>query len=321
MCHADSVSDGSIFYSRQVSSHSPSHHEYRSLKSSRLQQSLVLLGQSLILVFGFLIAMVMTAWSVRGLTLLIGRSKTNTVDRLADVPQAETLPLNEISREDERHDDSRRSSEATFDLDTIAEWVPQPTRAADASRIRGPGVDVSLSPPESSANILSEFHQARPPTKAQKVAAFVSAYIDVLTWSMLQLVGLSIYLGTGYAMPAQLPLNILTFFLAMRMSPSVRRFIHPIFPCAGFTILGIFALAAMKGESLDQGYFPERFLIAGLVEYRTQTPYIQYFFGPRRNLPPPGAGDILAAILDVSIVSLAIPMFNHRAELKRHVNS
>jgi hypothetical protein len=62
-----------------------------------------------------------------------------------------------------------------------------------------------------------------------------------------------------------------------------------------------------------------RSLISGLREYRTQTPYIQYFFGPRGNLPPPGAGDILAAVLDVSIVALAIPMFNHRAELKRHV--
>jgi len=67
-------------------------------------------------------------------------------------------------------------------------------------------------------------------------------------------------------------------------------------------------------------YCPLVILIPGLKEYRTQTPYIQYVFGPRENLPPPGAGDLLATVLDVSIVALAIPMFNHRAELKRHVS-
>lgn len=62
-------------------------------------------------------------------------------------------------------------------------------------------------------------------------------------------------------------------------------------------------------------------LTTGLEQYRTHTAYILYYFGPRNNLPPPGAGDLLAAVLDVSIVALAIPMFNYRAELKRHVLS
>jgi hypothetical protein len=163
------------------------------------------------------------------------------------------LPLNEIHRDDEPPE-ARRSSEITFDVDSVAESVPQPGRAADTSRIRGLGVDLPQSPLGSSANLLSEFQQARPPSKAQKIAAFVSTYIDFLTWGIIQLVGLGIYLGTEYSMPAQLPLNILTFFLAMRMTPWVRRFIHPIFPCAGLTILGIFAFAAMRRESLDDGH-------------------------------------------------------------------
>lgn len=60
--------------------------------------------------------------------------------------------------------------------------------------------------------------------------------------------------------------------------------------------------------------------MTGLEQYRTRTPYINYYFGPRNDLPPPGAGDLLATVLDVSIVALAIPMFNYRAELKRHVS-
>jgi hypothetical protein len=204
-------------------------------------------------VFGFLIAMVITAWSVRGLTLVLGRSKTNPVDRLDDVALDETLPLNEIPPENENSETTRRSSEMTFDVDQITDSLPTPSRTAEASRIRGPGIDIPTTPQGSSANLLHEYQHVRPPTRAQRIAAIITAYLDVLTWSILWIIGLGIYLGTGYSMPAQLPLNILTFFGAMRIPASVRRFIHPIFPCAGFTILGIFILAAMKAESLDQG--------------------------------------------------------------------
>jgi putative effector of murein hydrolase len=51
-----------------------------------------------------------------------------------------------------------------------------------------------------------------------------------------------------------------------------------------------------------------------LQHYRTSVPYINYFFA-WKGLPSPGAGDVLTAILDVSIVALAIPMFNFRSEL------
>lgn len=205
-------------------------------------------------VFGFLIAMVITAWSVRGLTLLLGRSKTNPVNRLDDVAQDETLPLNELLPENETPDTPRRSSEVTFDVDQVADSLPQPSRTAEASRIRGPGIDLPATPQGSSGNLLNEYRHASPLTRAHKYAALITAYMDFLIWGVLWVVGLGIYLGTGYSMPAQLPLNILTFFGAMRIPASARRFIHPIFPCAGFTILGIFILAAMKAESLDQGH-------------------------------------------------------------------
>jgi len=200
--------------------------------------------------------MVITAWSVRGLTLLLGRSKTNPVNRLDDVAQDETLPLNELQPENEITNPPRRSSEVTFDVDQVAESLSQPLRTAEASRIRGPGVDLPTTPQGSSGNLLNEYRHVHPPTRAQKSAAFITAYLDILTWGFLWVIGLGIYLGTGYSMPAQLPLNILTFFGAMRIPASARRFIHPIFPCAGFTILGIFILAAMRAESLDQGELP-----------------------------------------------------------------
>lgn len=204
----------------------------------------------LIVVFGFLVAMVITAWSVRGLTLLLGRSKTNPVNRLDDIAQDETLPLNELHPDPET---PRRSSEITLDLNTITESLPPPSHAADPSRIRGPGIDLPASREGSSANLLNEYQQPRPPTSTQKLVAFITTYLDFITWSLLWIIGIGVYIGTGYSMPTQLPLNVLTFFLAMRISPRIRRFIHPIFPCAAFTILGIFILAAIKGRSLNDG--------------------------------------------------------------------
>ena len=204
----------------------------------------------LIVVLGFLAAMVVTAWSVRGLTLLLGRSKTSPVNRLDDIAQDEILPLNELHPDPET---PRRSSEITLDLNTITESLPAPSHVADPSRIRGPGIDLPASREGFSANLLNEYQHPRPPTSTQKLAAFITTYLDLITWGLVWIIGIGVYIGTGYSMPAQLPLNVLTFFLAMRIPPRVRRFIHPIFPCAAFTILGIFILAAIKGESLNDG--------------------------------------------------------------------
>jgi hypothetical protein len=208
---------------------------------------------ALIVVFGFLIAMVITAWSVRGLTLLVGRSKTNLVNRINDVARDETIPLNEVPPLPSTGEDSRRSSEAAFDVQGIAELLHPPSRTAEASRVRGPGVELPPSRHDSSADIVDNLIQPRPITKTQRTAGYITLHLDALTWALFWLVGFCVYMGTDYSMPTQLPLNVLTFFLAMKLSPSVRRFIHPIFPCVALTILGIFVLSAIKRESFDEG--------------------------------------------------------------------
>ena len=217
-------------------------------------------------VFGFLVAMVITAWAVRGLSLLLGRSKTNPVNRIDEVPRPGTLPLNELPPDEAHRSDLTRSSDASFNPNTVTNSIAPPTPTADASRVRGPGVDLPISPPGSSANLLDGYRNVRPLTKAQKRAAFITAYIDVLTWSILWTVGFVIYMKTDYSMPAQLSLNVLTWFLAMRIRLSVRRFIHPLFPCAACTILGIFILSAIKRESLDDGSIKDTFLMVNRFE-------------------------------------------------------
>lgn len=41
-------------------------------------------------------------------------------------------------------------------------------------------------------------------------------------------------------------------------------------------------------------------------------------FNNEAHILPPGAGDVFGSVLDVSIVALALPMFQYRQELKRH---
>lgn len=108
-------------------------------------------------------------------------------------------------------------------------------------------------------------------------------------------------------MPAQLTFNILAYFAALSLPATWRRFLHPVLVSAGITILGVWILGLMRGDSLTRS----------LDAYRTHTTYLSLWNGDK-GIPPPGAGDILVSVLDAGIVALALPMFSYRLELKRH---
>lgn len=150
-----------------------------------------------------------------------------------------------------------------------------------------------------------------PLTRAQGWATMVNIRIDIFTYlTIFFLIGLPIFLTTGYAMPAQLPLNILAYFLALELPPIWRRFLHPALVASVTTIVGIYILTACHGQEF----------VEGLHEYKTKTNYLLLFSG-ETGLAKPGAGDFLSSVLDVSIVALALPMYQYRSELKRSVSN
>jgi putative effector of murein hydrolase len=224
----------------------------------------------------------------------------------------DSIPLADTSR-------SRQESELTLtsgtstpglrdeinsDLDLVA-----PQRTQDPSRIRGTG-----GPPENDHHSIDNTRSPQasqaplPLTRPQRWAAFINLNFDRLTYLILFLfIGLPIYYITGYAMPAQLIFNILAYFTALALPARWRQFLHPVLVSSGITILGIWILGLIRGDSLA----------ASLSSYKTGTTYISLWHG-YPNLPMPGAGDILVSVLDASIVSLALPMFAYRSELKRH---
>lgn len=135
--------------------------------------------------------------------------------------------------------------------------------------------------------------------------------IDLLTWFALFLViGLPVYYGTGYTMPIFICINILCFQGANAVPPKIKRVAHPVLVCALFTILLIWGFSVSRGLTLFEG----------LKLYKTGNSYMNYLRGAR-GLPRPGAGDILASLLDASIVSLAMPMYQYRRELRHYFAS
>lgn len=151
-----------------------------------------------------------------------------------------------------------------------------------------------------------------PPTeKKRQWRSSLLKCIDHLTWfSLFLVIGLPVYYGSGYTMPIFLCINILCFQGANAVPPKIKRVAHPVLVCALFTILLIWGFSVSRGLTLYEG----------LKLYKTGNSYLDYLRGAS-GLPRPGAGDILASLLDASIVSLAMPMYQYRRELRHYFAS
>jgi hypothetical protein len=125
-----------------------------------------------------------------------------------------------------------------------------------------------------------------PLTRPQRWAAFINLNFDRLTYAIIFLfIGLPIYYTTGYAMPAQLTLNVLAYFTALALPPKWKQFLHPVLVSSAITILGIWILGLIRGSNLTQI----------LDSYKTGTNYLDLWHG-EKNLPLPGAGDIFGYV-------------------------
>lgn len=186
-----------------------------------------------------------------------------------------------------------------------------PARAQDPAQVRGTGGPPAEATQSQTALTSTPIRQdPLPLTRAQRWAAIINVNLDILTYSALFLfVGIPIYFATGYEMPAQLTLNVLAYFAALSLPARYKRVLHPVLVSSAITIVGIWILALCRHDSLHDG----------LQAYSTKTRYLQLWDGVR-GLRKPGAGDVFGSVLDVSIVALALPMFQYRNELKRHVS-
>jgi len=256
-----------------------------------------------------------TAYFTRGLQILSGSSKRSVIERAEEMgTEDDDIPLTRLSRSPPTPETDSSPTPAT-DVSTNAstQEVAYPSRAQDPSQVRGTG-----GPPQSET--LSESFSSQPipqqdplpPTRVQRWATLINLYLDTITYTTLFIfIGLPTYYALDYAMPAHLTLSILAYFAALSLPLKYKRFLHPVLVSSAFTILGIWILALSHRSTLR----------AALTVYTTKTRYLQLFNSGGPHLLPPGAGDIFSSVLDVSIVALALPMFQYRNELKRHFPS
>ena len=255
-----------------------------------------------------------TAYSVRGLQIILKTSKKGLTERAEELGREnDEIPLTEGIRT--QIESSATASAATSNRDlplsSHTTELIAPARTQDPARVRGTG-----EPPAEAALSQTVLTSApirqdpSPLTRAQRWAAIINVKVDIFTYSALFLfIGIPIYYATGYEMPAQLTLNVLAYFAALSLPARYKRVLHPVLVSSAATILGIWVLALCRRDTLHDG----------LKAYSTRTRYLQLWDGVK-GLRKPGAGDVFGSVLDVSIVALALPMFQYRNELKRHVS-
>jgi len=251
-----------------------------------------------------------TAYFTRGLQILLGSSKRAVIERAEEMgAEDDDIPL---TRSPRNSPEAASTTDLVTDLseNTYTVDIAYPSPAQDPSQVRGTG---GLPQSETSSTLQPSPPVPRqdplPPTRAQRWATVSNSNLDTLVYAILFVfVGLPVYYTLNYAMPAHLTLSILTYFAAVSIPPGYKQYFHPVLVSSAFTILGIWMLALSHRSTLK----------SALIAYTTETRYLQLFNGDGPQLPPPGAGDIFGSALDVSIVALALPMFQYRNELKRH---
>ncbi|KAI9843676.1 MAG: hypothetical protein M1837_006143 [Sclerophora amabilis] len=269
-----------------------------------------------VFIIGFVAMLTITVYLVRGLQLVLGTSKRAITERAEEMGQEDDdIPLTIDGQSIQDSNTSQSPSVIISDAQDLSPGLPSPPPTQDPDQIRGSGGPPTEAPALSRSPQTSRMmHQDPIPlTKPQRWAAAVTTHQDIITYAVfLVFIGLpTLYIG-NYAMPIHLSLNVLAYFAAVSLPVRYTQFLHPVLVSSAITILGIWVFALTKGESLRDG----------LRVYSTKTRYTQLFHPNRAaKLSHPGAGDILSSVLDVSIVALALPMFQYRNEMRRHVGS
>jgi putative effector of murein hydrolase/putative effector of murein hydrolase LrgA (UPF0299 family) len=193
-------------------------------------------------------------------------------------------------------------------------WFQPPQPTAYVTRPNNPGMAIperclggELSRMSNQMQQVQET-RGRPPT-VKETAAFVVSKFDWIVYSLLGVAGIALYFAIDYSMLLHLSIVVLTFYSTAYLPKKYKAILHPIPVCGGLSILFIYLFAAMHSETVQDS----------LKTFKTGRNYLTLFGNPDYEDMLPGAGDVLSSLLDVSIVALALPMYNYRTDLKRHL--
>lgn len=170
---------------------------------------------------------------------------------------------------------------------------------------------------------------------SKSVAIFVTNYIDWFLYLVLLIVALPLYYVTSIhvMLPFHLGLTVLAYYVAILIPdkfPVARKFAHPILVLTAIILFVCFISSLIYHRGSPKGFLDD------LKYYKTGKTYINLFNGqamynngeivPAQTIQSrftsepmwPGCGDFLASLMDISIVSLSLPMFTHRRDFVRN---
>ena len=255
--------------------------------------------------------MTMAAYITRSLQVIVGSSKLAQTQRAEELDSSSArIPLTEAAAA--AAVDSQPTSAAPSRPQTPPQLHIQQHHYTNNTSIHATsGITSSPVSRDTSQRVVPP-QTPMPPPRAERWAAILTANFDAMSYAVLFFaVGLPVYYTTGYSMPLHLTLNTLVYILAASLPPpSWRTYLHPVLTSSFATVLLVWAFAASRQESLR----------TALEAYRTGAKYLQ-LWNPSSSptASAPGAGDVFATLLDASILSLALPSFQHRRELRQHL--
>lgn len=168
---------------------------------------------------------------------------------------------------------------------------------------------------------------------SEKIVIFITSYIDWILYALLFITSLPLYYIKSYHLflPFHLSITIMAYFVALLIPlkwPFTKKFAHPILVSTTIILFVCFI------SSLIYHHHPRGFLM-DLKYYKTGKNYLNLFSGKlllNNGLETntyedsitkypiwPGCGDFLSSLMDISIISLSLPMFTHRNDFINNV--
>ncbi|ODV94039.1 hypothetical protein PACTADRAFT_70410 [Pachysolen tannophilus NRRL Y-2460] len=262
-----------------------------------------------VFVIGFMVMLAFMAYVCVFLQRLLGLHKTDYMDNM----HARNLQQSESEKPEGSIDSFSIEENEILPLGSSA--VQEVSASASASASWEDPIRKSVEMLRNSSDNKTEISHRETltqyvhslPDRSKAVSLFITTYVDWIMYFILFITGIPIYFACDYALPLHLSIGVLMFFCAMLISPKWRRFFHPILVSVSLVLLIYYIFIVIKRDGF----------MDTLDDYKTGRTYL-YLFNTEEGTTWPGAGDVLTSLMDVAIVSLSLPMFQYRQDLKKH---
>lgn len=267
-----------------------------------------------VFVFGYLAMFTGMAYLVKSLQFLLNQTRRSSVEQAESVTETgESIELSSRNRGSSleiiniSEEGEPGSPKNVFKTPPIsAASLPLPESAAGRETDRAAAIEREARQEELQREKLSQY-VAQMPERSKAISERVTLFFDWGVYFALLIAGIPVYFVKSYALPLHLGILIVLFKVALLAPARWKKYLHPILVSFPFMLLFIYLFSLMKHESF----------LGAVRLYKTGRLYL-YLFTESVTSRWPGAGDVLLAMMDISIVSLSLPMFHYRADLRKH---